>query len=58
MIARVPSAALEVVLHADIVPKLLASPTFHRLVERAQKRLRQTRHGPDPEDMGGTNIER
>jgi len=37
--------------------KLLASPTFHRLVEKAQKRVRQLKHGPDPEDMGGTNIQ-
>lgn len=37
--------------------QLLASPTFQRSVERLHKRIRKMRHGPDPEDMGGTNIE-
>ncbi len=37
--------------------KLLASPTFHRAVQNVHKRVRHLRHGPDLEEMGGTNID-
>lgn len=38
-------------------PQLLSSPTFHRGVHAVAKKVRQLRHGKDPEEMGGTNIE-
>ncbi|KAI9707559.1 MAG: hypothetical protein M1836_000520 [Candelina mexicana] len=37
--------------------QLLASPAFHRAVQRVHKKVRQIQHGKDPEDMGGTNID-
>ena len=37
--------------------KLLASPTFHRGVHKIHKAVRQARHGPDLEEMGGTKID-
>lgn len=40
-----------------LIARLLASPTFHRTVEKVHKRVRQIRRGRDPEDMGGTNID-
>ena len=37
--------------------QLLASPGFHRIVHNVHKRVRQIKHGKDPEEMGGTNID-
>ncbi|KAI9877296.1 MAG: hypothetical protein M1830_004307 [Pleopsidium flavum] len=45
------------VLEAWLTARLLASPGFHRAVHNVHKRIRRLRHGKDPEDMGGTNIE-
>ena len=36
---------------------LLASPTFHRGVRKVHKKVHEIRHGKDPADMGGTNID-
>lgn len=38
-------------------PQLLASPTFHRMVRGVHKKMREMRHGPEMEDMGGTKID-
>lgn len=38
-------------------PQLLASPTFHRMVRNVHKKVREIRHGPDIEEMGGTKID-
>ncbi|KAA6409130.1 MAG: hypothetical protein FRX48_07474 [Lasallia pustulata] len=46
------------VLEAWLTARLLSSPTFHRGVHAVAKKVRQLRHGKDPEEMGGTNIER
>ncbi|KAI9858626.1 MAG: hypothetical protein M1824_004207 [Vezdaea acicularis] len=40
-----------------LTSRLLASPTFHRAVQSLHKRVHQLRHGKDPSEMGGTNIE-
>ncbi|MCJ1304759.1 hypothetical protein MMC08_007572 [Hypocenomyce scalaris] len=45
-------------LEAWLTARLLASPAFNRGVHAVAKRVRQIRHGKDPEDMGGTNIEK
>ncbi|KAK2754069.1 hypothetical protein FQN54_007238 [Arachnomyces sp. PD_36] len=40
-----------------LTARLLASPTFHRAVQRVHKQVREIRHGKAPEDMGGTNVD-
>ncbi|KAH8590859.1 hypothetical protein B0O99DRAFT_520758, partial [Bisporella sp. PMI_857] len=37
--------------------QLLASPTFHHVVRRVHKRVHELKHGKDPAEMGGTNID-
>ncbi|KAI4261263.1 MAG: hypothetical protein L6R42_003530, partial [Xanthoria sp. 1 TBL-2021] len=37
--------------------QLLRSPAFHRMVRGVHKRVREMRHGPDLEEMGGTKID-
>lgn len=37
--------------------QLLRSPSFHRAVQTVHKRVREVRHGKDPEELGGTNID-
>ncbi|EPE29589.1 hypothetical protein GLAREA_00749 [Glarea lozoyensis ATCC 20868] len=37
--------------------RLLASPTFHRAVRNVHKKVHEARHGKDPAEMGGTNID-
>ncbi|ESZ94106.1 hypothetical protein SBOR_5526 [Sclerotinia borealis F-4128] len=39
------------------VARLLRSPTFHSVVRKAHKRVHEARHGKDPSEMGGTNID-
>ncbi|KAF7945512.1 hypothetical protein EAE96_010279 [Botrytis aclada] len=39
------------------VARLLRSPTFHSAVRNVHKRLHEARHGKDPSEMGGTNID-
>jgi len=46
------------VVEAWLTARLLSSPTFHRAVQNVHRKVRQIRHGKDPEDMGGTNIEK
>lgn len=46
------------IIEGWLIARLLASPTFHRTVEKVHKRVRQMRHGPDPEEMSGTNLEK
>lgn len=41
----------------DMNAQLLSSPTFHKGVHAVAKKVRHLRHGKDPEEMGGTNIE-
>ena len=43
--------------YAYLPTQLLASPTFHRGVEKVHKSIRRMQCGPDMEDMGGANIE-
>ncbi|CAO1602632.1 hypothetical protein XANCAGTX0491_006236 [Xanthoria calcicola] len=40
-----------------LTTRLLRSPAFHRMVGRIHKQVRQVRHGPDLEEMGGTKID-
>ncbi|KAJ9202361.1 hypothetical protein DTO166G4_6529 [Paecilomyces variotii] len=37
--------------------RLLASPTFHRMVGRVHRRIQIFRYGTPPEEMGGTKID-
>ncbi|MCJ1341465.1 hypothetical protein MMC09_006761 [Bachmanniomyces sp. S44760] len=46
------------VVEVWMVNKLLQSPAFHRTVRAVHKRLHEARHGKDPEQMGGTNIDK
>lgn len=46
------------IFEAWLTTRLLASPTFHRAVQNVHKQVRQMRHGPDLEEMGGTKIDR
>lgn len=46
------------VLEAWLTTRLLRSPAFHRAVQTVHKRVRQLRHGPDLEEMGGTKIDK
>lgn len=46
------------VLEAWLTTRLLASPAFHQVVRNIHKTIRQMRHGPDLEEMGGTKIEK
>ncbi|MCJ1364196.1 hypothetical protein MMC16_003305 [Acarospora aff. strigata] len=46
------------VFEAWLTARLLASPGFHRFAHNVHKRVRQLQHGKDPEELGGTNIER
>lgn len=39
-------------------PKLLASPSFHRMVGRVHQKVQHIRHGVPPEEMGGTKIDK
>ena len=39
------------------ISQLLSSPTFHRAVRRVHKKVHEFRHGKDPSEMGGTNID-
>ena len=60
MVDRTSTSYIQVTLlqyHAYLPLQLLASPTFHRGVEKLHKSIRRIRRGPDMEDMGGTNIE-
>ncbi|KAI9885227.1 MAG: hypothetical protein M1823_002966 [Watsoniomyces obsoletus] len=43
---------------AWLTARLLASPTFHRGVQLLHKKLREVRHGKDPSEMGGINIDK
>ncbi|KAI9797966.1 MAG: hypothetical protein M1833_005022 [Piccolia ochrophora] len=45
-------------LEAWLTARLLASPTFHRAVQQLHKMVRDARHGKDPSEMGGTNVDR
>ncbi|MCJ1308594.1 hypothetical protein MMC25_002247 [Agyrium rufum] len=38
--------------------QLLRSPTFHSVVGQIYRKVRHARHGKDPEEMGGTSIDR
>lgn len=38
--------------------KLLASPSFHRMVGRVHQKVQNIRHGVPPEEMGGTKIDK
>lgn len=40
-----------------LTARLLASPTFHRGVRNVHKKVHELRHGKDPAEMGGTNID-
>lgn len=40
-----------------LTARLLSSPTFHRVVQHIHKRIRHARHGKDPSEMGGVNID-
>jgi hypothetical protein len=40
-----------------VLVQLLASPTFHRAVRHVHKRVHEIRHGKDPADLGGMNID-
>ncbi|EGD83925.1 hypothetical protein H112_07607 [Trichophyton rubrum D6] len=44
-------------LEVWLTARLLASPTFHRAVQRIHKSVQELRYGKAPEDMGGTNID-
>jgi hypothetical protein len=37
---------------------LIRSPTFHRGVRAIEKKVREVRHGKDPEEMGGVKTDR
>ncbi|KAJ9293045.1 hypothetical protein DTO271G3_8180 [Paecilomyces variotii] len=37
--------------------RLLASPTFHRMVGKVHRGIHNFRHGIPPEEMGGTKID-
>ncbi|KAL2813495.1 hypothetical protein BDW59DRAFT_30841 [Aspergillus cavernicola] len=41
-----------------LTTRLLASPTFHRMVGSVHRKVQHLRYGPPPEEMGGTNIEK
>jgi hypothetical protein len=41
-----------------MVLQLLANPAFHHAVRKVHKKVYEVRHGKDPAEMGGTNIER
>ena len=45
------------VLEAYMVQALLRTPAFHRAVEKVAKNVHRIRHGPHPEDMGGTKLD-
>jgi len=55
--------ALEIEVKANfkilqwLTTRLLASPSFHRAVRTVHKKVHEIRHGKDPADMGGTNID-
>ncbi|KAL2860420.1 hypothetical protein BJX68DRAFT_84927 [Aspergillus pseudodeflectus] len=40
-----------------LTTRLLASPTFHRMVGRVHGRVQRFRHGTPPEEMGGTKLD-
>lgn len=37
--------------------RLLASPSFHRAVQRVHKKVQELQHGKDSAEMGGVNID-
>ncbi|KAL1991405.1 hypothetical protein VTN49DRAFT_5397 [Thermomyces lanuginosus] len=39
------------------VNRLLRSPAFHQMVRNVHRRITGIKHGPNPEEMGGTNID-
>jgi len=41
-----------------LTARLLSSPSFHRAVGRVHKKVHELRHGKDPAEMGGTNIDK
>jgi hypothetical protein len=41
-----------------LTSRLLASPTFHRAVQRVHKSIQELRHGKATEDMGGTKLDK
>ncbi|KAL4897021.1 hypothetical protein BDV59DRAFT_169582 [Aspergillus ambiguus] len=45
-------------LEVWLTTRLLASPSFHRLVGRMHQKIQHMRHGVPPEEMGGTNIDK
>ncbi|TVY71229.1 hypothetical protein LSUE1_G006762 [Lachnellula suecica] len=45
------------VLEVWLTARLLASPSFHRGVRVIHKKVHELRHGKDPAEMGGTNID-
>lgn len=40
-----------------LTTRLLASPTFHRLVGRVHQKVQHLKHGIPPEETGGTKID-
>ncbi|KAF7510206.1 hypothetical protein GJ744_006902 [Endocarpon pusillum] len=40
-----------------LVLRLLRSPSFHRGVQGIHKTLHRLRHGPPPEELGGTRLD-
>ena len=44
-------------LEAWMVQQLLRTPAFHRAVQKVAKNVHRVRHGPNPEEMGGTKID-
>ncbi|KAI9929072.1 hypothetical protein ASPWEDRAFT_169091 [Aspergillus wentii DTO 134E9] len=40
-----------------LTARLLASPTFHRMVGRVHQKVQHIRHGVPPEEMGGTKLD-
>ncbi|KAL3475022.1 hypothetical protein BJX99DRAFT_259782 [Aspergillus californicus] len=41
-----------------LTTRLLASPTFHRMVGNVHRKVQHMRHGIPPEEMGGTKLEK
>ncbi|KAH1767275.1 hypothetical protein V6Z96_001795 [Aspergillus fumigatus] len=45
-------------LEVWLTARLLASPTFHRMVGRVHQKVQHLRYGVPPEEMGGTKLEK
>ncbi|OJJ85613.1 uncharacterized protein ASPGLDRAFT_56986 [Aspergillus glaucus CBS 516.65] len=45
-------------VEAWLTARLLASPSFHRMVGRVHQKVQHIRHGVPPEEMGGTKIDK